>query len=171
MSKRILVTGVKGQLGYDVCRELKERGYKDYRGIDVEDLDLTNETAVKEYITSYKPDVVINNAAWTAVDKAEEFKEKVYEVNALAVKYIAEACKSINSTLIQISTDYVFEGSGDHYYIETDKKGALGTYGLTKSQGEDFVMNIMENYFIVRISWVFGINGNNFIKTMLNLYK
>lgn len=166
---KILVTGVKGQLGYDVCRELKERGYSNYLGIDIDDLDLTNEQKVDEFIRKHNPDIVINNAAWTAVDKAEEFQDKVYEVNALAVKYLANACKKIDATLVQISTDYVFKGDGNYFYVETDEKGALGTYGKTKSQGEDFVVDILDKYFIVRISWVFGINGNNFIKTMLRL--
>lgn len=166
---KIIVTGVKGQLGYDVCRELKERGYTNYLGIDIDDLDLTNEQAVKKFISEHKPNVVINNAAWTAVDKAEEYPDKVYEVNALAVKYLANACKDNDATLIQISTDYVFKGDGDKYYVESDTKGALGVYGKTKSQGEDFVIDTLEKYFIVRISWVFGINGNNFVKTMLRL--
>lgn len=166
---KIIVTGVKGQLGYDVCRELKERGYTNYLGIDIDDLDLTNEAEVINFVKKHNPDVIINNAAWTAVDKAEDFPDKVYEVNALAVKYLAKACKSTDATLIQISTDYVFKGDGDQFYIESDTKGALGTYGKTKSQGEDFVLDILDKYFIVRISWVFGINGNNFIKTMLRL--
>lgn len=166
---KIIVTGVKGQLGYDVCRELKNRGYTNYVGIDIDDLDLTNKNDIDNFFEIHKPDVVINNAAWTAVDKAEEFKEKVYEVNALAVKYLSQACKKHDSKLIQISTDYVFEGNGNHYYQEDDRKGPLGTYGKTKSEGEDFVLEILDKYFIVRISWVFGINGNNFIKTMLRL--
>lgn len=166
---RILVTGVKGQLGYDVCRELKERGYTNYKGIDIEDLDITDEIAVNKYIEEFKPDIVIHNAAWTAVDKAEEFKDKVYAVNALGPKYIAEACKKINATMMFISTDYVFPGNGENYYKEDDPKGALGVYGKTKSDGEDFVKSILDKYFIIRISWVFGINGNNYVKTMLRL--
>lgn len=171
MSKdmRILVTGVKGQLGYDCVRELAERGYTNVRGIDIDDLDLTKEEDVKKYINEYKPDVVMHNAAWTAVDKAEEMPEKVYAVNALAPKYIAEACKMVGAKMIQISTDYVFDGLGDKpFEVDCPKKG-LSVYGKTKAQGEDFVTSTLDKYFIVRISWVFGKNGNNFVKTMLKL--
>ena len=171
MSKdiRILVTGVKGQLGYDCVRELIERGYKNVKGIDIDDLDLTKEDDVKKYINEYKPDVVMHNAAWTAVDKAELMPDKVYEINALAPKYIAEACKSVGAKMVYISTDYVFDGLGDMPFNVTDPKKGLSVYGKTKAQGEDFVTSTIENYFIVRISWVFGKNGNNFVKTMLKL--
>ena len=166
---RILVTGVKGQLGYDCLRELHERGYTNVRGIDIEDLDITNEKAVHDFIKEYRPDVVMHNAAWTAVDKAEEMPEAVYKVNSLGPKYIAEACKEVNATMIYISTDYVFEGKGDKEYEVDDPKIGLSIYGKTKSQGEDFVRGTLKKYFIIRISWVFGINGKNFIKTMLSL--
>ncbi|MBO5542109.1 MAG: dTDP-4-dehydrorhamnose reductase [Acholeplasmatales bacterium] len=171
MSKKmkILVTGVKGQLGYDCIRELTERGYTNVKGIDIDDLDLTKEEDVKKYINEYKPDVVMHNAAWTAVDKAEEMPDKVYEVNALAPKYIAEACKEVNAKMVYISTDYVFNGLGDKPFNVNDEKSGLSVYGKTKSQGEDFVTSTINNYFIVRISWVFGKNGNNFVKTMLKL--
>lgn len=171
MSKnmKILVTGVKGQLGYDCVRELKERGYTNVKGIDIDDLDLTKESDVKKYINEYKPDVIMHNAAWTAVDKAEEMPDKVYEVNALAPKYIAEACKEVNAKMVYISTDYVFNGLGDKPFNVDDPKEGLSVYGKTKSQGEDFVTSTINNYFIVRISWVFGKNGNNFVKTMLKL--
>lgn len=171
MSKdiKILVTGVKGQLGYDCVRELTERGYTNVKGIDIDDLDLTKELDVKKYITEYKPDVVMHNAAWTAVDKAELMPDKVYEVNALAPKYIAEACKEVNAKMIYISTDYVFDGLGDKPFNVDDPKAGLSVYGKTKAQGEDFVTSTIDNYFIVRISWVFGKNGNNFVKTMLKL--
>ena len=171
MSKnmRILVTGVKGQLGYDCVRELTERGYTNVRGIDIDDLDLTKELDVKKYINEYKPDVVMHNAAWTAVDKAEEMPNKVYEVNALAPKYIAEACKSVGAKMVYISTDYVFNGLGDKPFNVNDEKSGLSVYGKTKAQGEDFVTSTINNYFIIRISWVFGKNGNNFVKTMLKL--
>ena len=171
MSKnmKILVTGVKGQLGYDCVRELTERGYTNVKGIDIDDLDLTKEEDVKNYINEYKPDVVMHNAAWTAVDKAEEMPEKVYEVNALAPKYIAETCKSVGAKMVYISTDYVFNGLGDKPFNVDDEKAGLSVYGKTKSQGEDFVTSTIDKYFIVRISWVFGKNGNNFVKTMLKL--
>ena len=166
---RILVTGVKGQLGFDCIRELRERGYTEVLGIDIEELDITNAEAVEKLITEYKPNVVMHNAAWTQVDKAEEFPQKVYEVNALGPKYIAEACKKINAKMIYISTDYVFSGTGDNYYEVNDEKNGLSVYGKTKSQGEDYVKEILQEHFIVRISWVFGKNGNNFVKTMLRL--
>ena len=171
MSKnmKILVTGVKGQLGYDCVRELTLRGYTNVKGIDIDDLDLTKEDDVKKYINEYRPDVVMHNAAWTAVDKAELMPEKVYEVNALAPKYIAEACKEINAKMIYISTDYVFDGLGDKPFNVDDPKKGLSVYGKTKAQGEDFVTSTIDKYFIVRISWVFGKNGNNFVKTMLKL--
>lgn len=169
IDSRILVTGVKGQLGYDCLRELHERGYHNVRGIDIEDLDITNEKAVHDFIKEYRPDIVMHNAAWTAVDKAEEMPEAVYKVNSLGPKYIAEACKEVDATMIYISTDYVFEGKGDKEYEVDDPKIGLSIYGKTKSQGEDFVKATLKKYFIIRISWVFGINGKNFIKTMLSL--
>lgn len=166
---KILVTGVNGQLGYDCVRELNERGYTNVKGIDIQDLDITNKDAVYKYILEYKPDVVMHNAAWTAVDKAEQMPEKVYEVNALGPKYIAEVCKEVGAKMVYISTDYVFDGKGTIHFETTDPKKGLSIYGKTKSQGEDFVTSILDKYFIVRISWVFGKNGNNFVKTMLKL--
>ena len=166
---KILVTGVKGQLGYDCVRELTLRGYTNVKGIDIDDLDLTKEEDVKKYINKYKPDVVMHNAAWTQVDKAELMPDKVYEVNALAPKYIAEACKEVNAKMVYISTDYVFDGLGDMPFNVTDPKKGLSVYGKTKAEGEDFVTSTINKYFIVRISWVFGKNGNNFVKTMLKL--
>ncbi|MFA6796620.1 MAG: dTDP-4-dehydrorhamnose reductase [Bacilli bacterium] len=168
---RILVTGFKGQLGFDVVRELKERGFTNVRGIDREELDITDEKAVREYILNYRPKIVFHNAAWTAVDKAEQMPDAVYAVNALGPKYIAQVCKEIDATMMYISTDYVFEGKGERFYEVDDPKSGLSVYGKTKSQGEDFVTSTLEKYFIIRISWVFGINGNNFIKTMLKLGK
>ena len=166
---RIIVTGVKGQLGYDCLRRLSEDGFTNVLGIDIDDLDITDETAVNELILKEKPKIVIHNAAWTAVDKAEQFEEQVYKVNALGPKYIAEACKKVDAKMVYISTDYVFNGKGENFFEVNDKKDGLSIYGKTKSQGEDFVKSSLDKYFIVRISWVFGINGNNFIKTMLKL--
>ena len=166
---KILVTGFKGQLGFDVVRELTERGFTNVLGIDREELDITDEKAVSEFIFNYQPAIVFHNAAWTAVDKAEQMPEAVYAVNALGPKYIAQACKEIDAKMMYISTDYVFEGSGDRFYEVDDPKKGLSVYGKTKSQGEDFVTSILDKCFIIRISWVFGINGNNFIKTMLKL--
>ena len=169
LETKILVTGYKGQLGYDVVKELTNRGFKNVLGIDREELDITDEEAVTNFINNYKPEIVMHNAAWTAVDKAEELPDEVYKVNALGPKYIAEACKNINATMMYISTDYVFNGKGDKPFKTYDPKEGLSIYGKTKSEGEDFVKSILDKYFIIRISWVFGINGNNFIKTMLKL--
>ena len=166
---RIIVTGVKGQLGYDCLRRLSEAGFTNVLGIDIEDLDITDEKAVNELVLKEKPEVFIHNAAWTAVDKAEQFEEQVYKVNSLGPKYIAEACKKVDAKMVYISTDYVFDGKGENFFKVSDKKDGLSIYGKTKSQGEDFVKASLDKYFIVRISWVFGINGNNFIKTMLRL--
>ena len=168
-NKKILVTGVKGQLGSDCVRELKERGYQNVLGIDIDDLDLTDENEVKKYIIKYNPDIVMHNAAWTAVDKAEENPDKVYEVNALAPKYIAESCKSIGAKMVYISTDYVFNGLGGTPFEVNDPKEGLSIYGKTKYQGEKNVEEILPEHYIVRISWAFGKNGNNFVKTMLRL--
>lgn len=168
---KILVTGVKGQLGFDCLRVLKERGYCRVLGIDKDELDITDETAVNKFILEYKPDVIMHNAAWTAVDKAEEMKDLVYKVNALGPKYIANAASKVNAKMFYISTDYVFDGEGiTPFEVDSPKKG-LSVYGKTKSQGEDFVMSLTNKFFIIRISWVFGINGNNYIKTMLKLSK
>ena len=169
LDAKILVTGVKGQLGYDCVRELKERGYTNVLGIDKDALDITDEEAVCRFIREYKPDVVMHNAAWTAVDKAEQMPEAVYAVNALGPKYIAEACEEVGATMFYISTDYVFSGKGGKPFEVNDPKEGLSVYGRTKSQGEDFVRAILSKYYIIRISWVFGINGHNFIKTMLKL--
>ena len=166
---KIIVTGVKGQLGYDCLRRLNEEGFTNVLGIDIEDLDITDEKAVNELILKEKPVFFIHNAAWTAVDKAEQNEELVYKVNALGPKYIAEACQKVDAKMIYISTDYVFNGKGKNFFEVNDKKDGLSVYGKTKSQGEDFVKDTLSKYFIVRISWVFGINGNNFIKTMLKL--
>ena len=166
---KILVTGVKSQLGQDYVRELKERGYTNVLGIDKETLDITDEEKVLSFIKEYKPDVVMHNAAWTAVDKAEEMNDLVYKVNALGPKYIAEACKEGGAKMVYISTDYVFDGKGETPFEVDSPKNGLSTYGKTKGEGEDFVTSILDKYFIVRISWVFGVNGNNFVKTMLKL--
>ncbi len=168
-ASKILVTGVKGQLGYDCLRELVERGYTNVKGIDIDDLDLTKEEDVNKYILEYNPAVVMHNAAWTAVDKAEENPDLVYEVNSLAPKYIAESCKIVGAKMVYISTDYVFNGLGDKPFEINDPKAGLSVYGKTKANGEDFVRNTLTEHFIIRISWVFGKNGNNFVKTMLKL--
>ena len=166
---KILVTGYAGQLGYDCVRELKKRGYNNVSGIDIKDLDLTDETAVIAYITEFNPEVIMHNAAWTAVDKAEQEPGKVKKINTMAPKYIAEAAKNVGAKMVYISTDYVFDGLGDKPFEIDSPRTGLSVYGKTKSAGEDMVRNTIDNYFIVRISWVFGVNGNNFVRTMLKL--
>lgn len=168
---KILVTGVKGQLGFDCVRILKERGYCKVLGIDKDELDITDEEAVNRFVLEYKPDVIMHNAAWTAVDKAEEMPDLVYKVNALGPKYIANAANKVGAKMFYISTDYVFDGEGTVPFEVDSPKDGLSTYGKSKSQGEDFVISETNKYFIIRISWVFGINGNNYIKTMLKLSK
>lgn len=165
---KLLVTGVKGQLGYDVCKVLSARGIE-HRGVDIEDFDITNVQATHDYIAAYRPDGVIHCSAWTAVDRAEDELEKVRAVNAEGPRNIASACKEIGAKLVYISTDYVFPGTGDRFYEPDDPTGPLGAYGVTKLEGEQAVQALLERYFIVRVSWVFGKNGNNFVRTMLRL--
>lgn len=169
---KILVTGVKGQLGYDCVRELKERGYTNVLGIDREELDITDREAVLKFIADYHPDVIMHNAAYTAVDKAEENKDACHAVNVLGVRYLAEAASLCDAKLIYISTDYVFDGllNHDKEYEVTDKPNPVSEYGKTKWEGEEEARK-WKKTFIVRISWVFGINGHNFVRTMLKLGK
>ncbi len=165
---KVLVTGVKGQLGYDVCRELTRRG-TEHKGVDIADFDITDAEAVDAYISSYRPDAVIHCSAWTAVDKAEDEPDKVRAVNTDGTRNIAQACKNVGAKMLYISTDYVFPGTGESFYRPEDPTGPLGVYGETKLGGERAVKELLGRYFIVRISWVFGVNGNNFVKTMLRL--
>lgn len=165
---KFFITGVNGQLGYDVKRELLERGYTDILAPTRVDLDITNEDAVKKMIREYRPSVIFHCAAYTAVDKAEEEQEKCYQVNVLGTKYLTEAAKEMDAKIIYISTDYVFDGTKEGLYQVEDKVNPVNYYGKTKYLGENFVSKY-ENHIIVRISWVFGINGKNFIRTMLNL--
>ena len=165
---KILVTGVGGQLGYDVCKILTARNIE-YKGVDLADFDITDRKATHNYIENYHPDTVIHCSAWTAVDKAEDEPEKVEADNAQGPRNIAEACKKINAKMVYISTDYVFPGTGERFYEPDDPTGPLSVYGKTKLGGELAVRELLEKYFIVRISWVFGKNGNNFVKTMLRL--
>lgn len=166
---KILVTGVKGQLGYECVRELKERGFRNVLGIDIEDLDITNQDAVDKFIDDYKPSVIFHPAGWTAVDKAEEFPDKVFKVNAEGTKYIALAANRNDAKMFYISTDYVFNGKGETPFEVDDPKEGLSVYGRSKLLGEEYVASLCPKHFIVRISWAFGINGNNYIKTMLKL--
>ncbi|PAE09729.1 dTDP-4-dehydrorhamnose reductase [Niallia circulans] len=165
---KILVTGYSGQLGYDVVLEGKKRGF-DMIGVGHKELDITQEEQVQNYIHTVKPDVVIHCAAYTAVDNAEDNKDVCFDVNVNGTKYLAASAKSVDAKFIYISTDYVFEGTGIEPFTEEDAANPVGYYGITKYEGEKAVQSLLDKYFIVRISWVFGINGNNFIKTMLRL--
>lgn len=165
---KILVTGVNGQLGYDVVHRGLEKGLN-IIGIGKTDLDITIEKDVQKYIQDLSPDVIIHCAAYTAVDKAEDNRESCWNVNVNGTKYLAAAAKSVNAKFLYISTDYVFDGKGEAPFLESATPNPVGIYGLTKYEGEKQVQNILDKYFVVRISWVFGINGRNFIKTMLKL--
>ncbi len=170
---KILVTGVKGQLGYDVVNELTKRGHEAI-GVDIEEMDITDNNSVKKVISDVRPDAVIHCAAWTAVDAAEDEGnlEKVHAVNGIGTENIAKVCKELDITMMYISTDYVFDGQGDTPWLPDCKDyKPLNVYGKTKLEGELAVAGNLSKYFIVRIAWVFGINGNNFIKTMLNVGK
>lgn len=188
---KIFVTGVAGQLGHDVMNELSARGYEgigsdlapSYNGVmdgtavtemPYVSLDITDASAVEKVLLEVKPDVVVHCAAWTAVDLAEDEdkKEKVHAINAAGTKHIADVCKTLNCKMVYISTDYVFDGQGTEPWKPDCKDyRPLNVYGQTKLEGELAVSETLEKFFIVRIAWVFGKNGNNFIKTMLKVGK
>lgn len=167
---KVLVTGYTGQLGFDVVHELKARNIECI-GTTRNEFSLTDIEKMQAFVKAYKPDVVIHCAAYTAVDKAEDEVELCDQINHLATKELANVCKEINAKMIYISTDYVFAGSGEDFYEVNDEKAPQNVYGKSKLDGELAVQEILDKYFIVRISWVFGSNGKNFIKTMLNLAK
>ena len=169
---RVFVTGVKGQLGHDVMNELAKRGHEGI-GVDIEEMDITDAESVRKVITEANPDVVIHCAAWTAVDLAEDDdkKEKVHQVNAVGTENIAKVCHDLDCKMIYISTDYVFDGQGTRPWEPDDERHPLNVYGQTKYEGELAVEKWVKKFYIVRIAWVFGVNGKNFIKTMLNLGK
>lgn len=168
---KVLVTGVKGQLGFDVVNELEKRGHEAV-GVDIEEMDITDAKSVTAVIGKVCPDAVVHCAAWTAVDAAEDNIEKVRLVNAVGTENIAKECKKLGCKMMYISTDYVFDGKGAQPW-DPDCKDykPLNVYGMTKLEGELAVANNLEKYFVVRIAWVFGKNGNNFIKTMLKVGK
>ena len=188
---KVLVTGVAGQLGHDVVNELAKRGHEavgtdlaeTYAGVQdgsavvnapYVSLDITDEAAVEVVINDVKPNAVVHCAAWTAVDLAEDEDkhDKVVAVNVNGTENIAKACKKVDCKMVYLSTDYVFDGQGEKAW-DADCKDykPLNVYGQTKLDGELAVSSILDKYFIVRIAWVFGLNGNNFIKTMLNVGK
>lgn len=167
---RIVVTGVKGQLGHDVVNELKKRHYVDIFGIDIEDLDITDTESVVRYFDSIKPTVIIHCAAYTAVDKAEDNEEICNRVNVTGTKHLIQAAQKYDAKFVYISTDYIFDGDKEKPYEVTDKPNPKSVYGKTKYLGELETLKYTK-HFIVRISWVFGKNGFNFVKTMLRLGK
>lgn len=170
---KVLVTGVKGQLGHDVVNELTKRNHEAI-GVDIEEMDITDYQSVENGIKKANPDTVIHCAAWTAVDAAEDEdkREAVHLVNATGTKYIAMLCKELDIKMMYLSTDYVFDGQGTNPWQPDCKNyNPLNVYGKSKLEGELAVSELLKKYFIVRIAWVFGINGNNFIKTMLKLGK
>ena len=167
---KVLVTGVKGQLGYDVVKECEKRGIEAI-GVDVEEMDITDAAACERVITEAKADAVIHCAAYTAVDAAEDNQDLCRKVNAEGTRNIAEVCRKLDIKMMYFSTDYVFNGQGERPWEPDDPREPLNVYGQTKYEGELAVQELLEKYFIVRIAWVFGVNGKNFIKTMLRLGK
>lgn len=164
----VLVTGVNGQLGYDVLKELTAKGHEAV-GVGRSELDITDESAVSSYVQNLSPEAIIHCAAYTNVDAAETDQEGAYKVNALGTKYLAEAAKFVGAKMVYVSTDYVFDGAGTEPYEVNHPTKPLGVYGETKLVGEKFIQETLEKHFIVRTAWVYGINGNNFVKTMLKL--
>lgn len=167
---RVLVTGVKGQLGYDVMNELKKRGHTGI-GVDIEEMDITDPAACEKVITEANVEAVIHCAAYTAVDAAEDNAELCTRVNGYGTENIASVCEKLNLKMMYISTDYVFDGQGTRPWEPDDERHPLNVYGQSKYEGELAVTNHVKKFFIVRIAWVFGVNGKNFIKTMLRLGK
>ncbi len=167
-SIRVLVTGSNGQLGYDVINRFNELGI-DVIGASRNEFDITDKDQTKSFISRINPDVIVHCAAYTVVDKAEDEKELCFAVNVEGTRNIAEAAKSINAKMVYISTDYVFDGTGNEPHVEDEKTNPINYYGFTKEQGEKIVKKLLSKYFIIRTSWVYGKNGNNFVKTMLKL--
>lgn len=165
---KVLVTGINGQLGHDVMRELEKRGHEAV-GVDIEEMDITDAACVRRVMTRTVPEAVIHCSAYTAVDRAEEEVELCRRVNAEGTKNVAEVCAELDCKLLYLSTDYIFSGEGERPWEPGDEPDPLNVYGLTKYEGEQEIKSRINKFFIVRISWVFGVNGNNFIKTMLRL--
>ncbi len=167
---KYLITGYKGQLGYDVKRELLKRGVgeENILPLDKDEMDITNREEVNKVVKEFAPDVVFHCAAWTAVDKAEDMEDACYNVNVVGTKNVVDASIEVGATTIYMSTDYVFDGTKEGLYTEEDKVNPKSVYGRTKFLGEEEVRR-NPKHFITRISWVFGINGHNFIRTMLKL--
>lgn len=165
---KYLITGGTGQLGHDIVKELISRGELNYLAPTTKEMNITNKDEVEKVILGYKPDIIFHCAAYTAVDKAEEDKENCYNINVNGTKNIVSVAEKINAKVVYISTDYVFDGTKEGIYEIDDKTNPINYYGYTKLMGEKEVQQL-NDYLIVRISWVFGKNGKNFVKTMLNL--
>jgi len=165
---KVLITGCHGQVGTELMALAKAYEHK-VIGFDHDTLDITDQQAVQSCVQTESPDVVINAAAYTAVDKAEDDKDTAMAVNATAVSYLAQTCKMLDIPLVHISTDYVFDGSKKDAYIESDIASPLNIYAKTKLEGEILVRSLCEKYYILRTSWMFSVHGNNFVKTMLRL--
>lgn len=165
---RILITGASGMLGHDLQRTLKNH---ELILCNSKNLDITNKNLVSETINEMKPDILINSAAYTNVDDCETNYEEAYKVNALGPKNLANVCKDLKIPLVHISTDYVFDGKKTEPLKENDNLGPQTAYGKTKLEGEQFIQKILDEYFIIRTAWLYGCDGNNFVKTMLNLSK
>jgi dTDP-4-dehydrorhamnose reductase len=166
--KKVLVTGVKGQLGYDVVKKLQLDGCE-VLGVDIDDFDITNCNQTESFILNCKPNTVVHCAAYTAVDKAESEQDLCYKINVEGSENIAKACAKINAQMVYVSTDYVYGGIGESVYETTEPTAPLSVYGKTKLQGENACKSVLNELYIIRTSWVFGKNGNNFVKTMLRL--
>ncbi|MEH7414509.1 dTDP-4-dehydrorhamnose reductase [Neobacillus drentensis] len=167
---RVVVTGAAGQLGKDVLRELAQTNHEVF-GADREQLDITIEEDVLSYINEVKPDVILHCAAYTNVDAAEENEDTAYQINALGTEYLAKAANQVNAKMLHISTDYVFDGTATEPYEVDQTTSPLGAYGRTKLAGEQLLQKHLDRFFIVRTAWVFGVYGNNFVKTMIRLGK
>ena len=163
----ILITGANGQLGYNLVKNLSDK--YNVVGVDIEDFDISEFTPTKDFIVNTKPGIIIHTAAFTDVDGCEMLQEKAFKVNGLGTRNISIAAKYVDATLFYISTDYVFNGKKDSPYYEYDSLKPISVYGKSKLLGEEFVKEQLNNFFIIRIAWLYGENGNNFIKTMIKL--
>lgn len=167
---KVLITGANGQLGYDVDKRLRQAGHETVL-TDVDNMDITDYESVSKMFKAEVPDCIVHCAAYTNVDAAEDNIALCEKINVLGCENIARCAKDIDAKVVYISTDYVFDGSGDNEWETDDKASPLSVYGKTKYEGESAIKKYLQKYFILRISWVFGINGKNFVKTMINLGK
>ena len=167
---KILVTGSNGQLGWEICRQGKASGFL-IIPLDIPEFDITDQDQVKDAVSKADPDLVVNAAAYTAVDKAESEKDLAFSVNSDGPSYLAVACHKRHIPLIHISTDYVFDGCKDGPYCEMDQVSPIGIYGISKAMGEEKIRRTLEEHIIIRTAWLYGVHGSNFVKTMLKLGK